>query len=824
MADEKKKEQIEKIVVQSQDELIDIVRKIETSKADRIVLTFAEESDLLISPINLKVILQAADEKKKVLVNQIVQNPTGVINSRTAGIITTDLHTQVEDDLWLEADTEMKARVKENKNKLKQSYNVSPTPQAVDDLSENDLPDSVNVVIPDENPILDQDTYKELREKTEADPTSTDLYPDEEPAIIDSSVSNETTNTDNTGGDENIENIRSEPIKEQLSPFQQRVRNTLDRTKTAQNAEKSKVVQEGDFVMALDEDINSIIPPQDQDQEVFTPDKQFDDLDDMSKYEKSEAGRNDSAKSKQERSKTLVGKDFYSPIRNNMFNENLDETEYAQDQDFDEITADQPNSANPQNLPRDLSYSKRNNMNYSPEKESKIKSLFAGIAAKFKGDKDKPSTRYTASPQTVNEMRRNRKQVNWKAVALKLGLPLLVIILLVFFFLYSFLPTAKVQIYIESKPISAEKTFTGEPGSVFDLPSGIVAVKVEEIKKERAESTSTTGTAYRGTKAKGVIHIDPVGCSGTITLPSGTSISNAGKNFITTAGVTFDCTGDGANVAIEATAIGDEYNINENRVFSVGNYLYSVVQGDNLSSSSGTTAITGGTKEAYKAVAKSDIDNVAKALKEVVFAEATSELKEMRAVEGWEVIESSIKNELDGDPKSDYGIGIEADLINVTIKTKSRAIYYKKIDLETVSTTVLLEEAKKLGLYEANETPDVDSLSNVVNEVSFVKLDGDKVTVKLVTSGNIKPAIEKEEIVRILAGKSWDEGVAYLESIKNVVKPTEYEFSPSWFPRFLWSFPNTQNKILVRIETTTATSTSTPTSTSTSTTTPPSGQ
>ena len=55
---------ITKIVVNRDDELTDIVSGVVGSENERIVLTFAEDSDLLISPINLKVYWKQLMSKK----------------------------------------------------------------------------------------------------------------------------------------------------------------------------------------------------------------------------------------------------------------------------------------------------------------------------------------------------------------------------------------------------------------------------------------------------------------------------------------------------------------------------------------------------------------------------------------------------------------------------------------------------------------------------------------------------------------------------------------------------------------------------------------
>lgn len=94
---------ITKIVISREDELTDVVSGILNAKTDRIILTFAEESDILISAINLSVIKETADEENKILVCQIIKNPTGERNSKIAGITTIDTPNNPTEDIWEKA-------------------------------------------------------------------------------------------------------------------------------------------------------------------------------------------------------------------------------------------------------------------------------------------------------------------------------------------------------------------------------------------------------------------------------------------------------------------------------------------------------------------------------------------------------------------------------------------------------------------------------------------------------------------------------------------------------------------------------------------------
>lgn len=92
-----------KLVISKDDELTDIVSGILEADTERVILTFAEESDLLISPINLSVLQETADEAEKILVAQIIKNPTGLRNSSIAGLTTTDSPNNPTEEMWEEA-------------------------------------------------------------------------------------------------------------------------------------------------------------------------------------------------------------------------------------------------------------------------------------------------------------------------------------------------------------------------------------------------------------------------------------------------------------------------------------------------------------------------------------------------------------------------------------------------------------------------------------------------------------------------------------------------------------------------------------------------
>lgn len=115
MEEEKK---ITKIVISKEDELTDVISAILEAKNERIVLTFAEDTDLLISPINLKVILETADENEKALIAQIIKNPTGLRNARLANIYTIDSPGFPKEEDWIKEEENLVKRLAPPKKKV----------------------------------------------------------------------------------------------------------------------------------------------------------------------------------------------------------------------------------------------------------------------------------------------------------------------------------------------------------------------------------------------------------------------------------------------------------------------------------------------------------------------------------------------------------------------------------------------------------------------------------------------------------------------------------------------------------------------------------
>lgn len=701
---------IKKIVVKPDQELTDIIRLVKSAKEDRIVLTFTEKSDMLVSPINLKVLLEEADVNSKVLVTQVIQNPAGIRNSRAAGIVTTDASGAVDEELWTQAEETFTNRVAAYQNQLKSNRtshqdtggeehgHTVDMSDSSDGKKPEDLAESNEITFEDQNPELvhveelQQEQIDGIKEDLEIKDMSQTVAPTQEMTA------------------EELAAAKSAP--EEMTPFQKRVNSAIQKSQEElTNKNHAKVVKESGVSIALDSDI-------------------------------------DDQSSPNPASQSMVGKDF-----NAMGGA-------AATQTASKIPAISGLKAFDRIIPG-ASKAGGGRMKFS--------------IAKF-------------NPFTAANMAALKKRGPIVAVPLVLG------VLLVTYLFYSNAPYASAKIFIESRPIEAEDLFTGQPGvTEFNIEDRTVQVKQEVVEKGRSDSRETTQTAQRGEKADGIATVKCF-LNGSLELAQGTVVTEeGGLQFRTMAAVTMICPWQ-ETVTVEAMDVGSQYNFPSGTIFAVPGYNSSQVILEN-----DLSAFTGGSSEEYRVVGQGDIDNISRDLQASAFEEAGNELREM-AVDGWKIIESTITNELDGGVQSDFPVGAETDIVNVSLETKSTALYYKEDELEEAGETLLLDAARRDNLFESDDDIELRLGDDIVTEVNVEKVEGSVVTIKISSSGFVKPSVDKNEIISELSGMGWDEGTKYLDDLSFTSEDPEYEFSPTWFPEFLWRFPTKQGRVKLVVE------------------------
>lgn len=393
--------------------------------------------------------------------------------------------------------------------------------------------------------------------------------------------------------------------------------------------------------------------------------------------------------------------------------------------------------------------------------------------------------------------------MSFKGIFLKIILPLLGVLAISGYLYLTSAPLVKVKIYVESKGVSIDRTFSGDLKTAeFNLKDGKVPVKKEEINNSASNSTNATGTGYKGSKAEGVVTLKFWGYAlnggQSTNVKAGTQItSGGGLKFEITADTTV---GDGGDIIVDAPvralAVGEEYNLAAGQIFTVDGYTST--DGPKQMEAGNASAFEGGSKTPYKMLSKADVDKVVDGLKKNLEKEAQSSLQEK--IDGtWDIVTKSIASKVDGDPETDVPIGAEADTVNVTVKIKTTALFYQKNAIDQSIVEMLTQAAKDKGLFETKGNDQFKVEDNLTKEITIADVKKDTIKVQVKASSNIQPSVDKTSLTNQLKGKSWSEGLAIVQSLKLTDKENTVEFTPTFFPDWLKRFPTKQGRLFIDI-------------------------
>jgi hypothetical protein len=380
----------------------------------------------------------------------------------------------------------------------------------------------------------------------------------------------------------------------------------------------------------------------------------------------------------------------------------------------------------------------------------------------------------------------------------KVMIPVLIVLGLVLLGGYWYLPEVIVELEVES--ISVE--YTGDITALAraeqtDAEELIIPARMEIVEKTGSDSASATGTAVRGEKAGGAaLFFNKTGAI--ITIADGSTITNGGLNFVVQGAVTVpacvdppDCIGMGSAAGdVVAEAVGADYNLASGTIFSVQDHDAATLFAKNSS------AFTGGTETSYQVVSQSDIDGVADRLRTQLYDQAKLTLTEKLDGTKWVFVESSIKNELDGEVTSDVPAGSEEPTVNVDVKTKSTAVYYDGKALTTLITDLLLQDLSEEELQNVELSDDLDETVTVKS----ASVDDGNAVLTVDVSGFVMPVLDERAVERDLYGKPWAEGIAYLKKLDYVTGEPTVDFFPQWFPGFLRRMPGRSGRITVNVK------------------------
>lgn len=360
-----------------------------------------------------------------------------------------------------------------------------------------------------------------------------------------------------------------------------------------------------------------------------------------------------------------------------------------------------------------------------------------------------------------------------------------------------YVPSATVKIKLKTdtliKLIDIKAIKSGAQ-SVENKTISAVEISVSETE---SQTIKTTGKLVDGTKAKGKITLINKKTNKEVKIKKGTVIKliSGDKDnieFLTTENVTVPVAtqvepnpkvNGEAEVSVEASAFGSDYNLDADEKFEVGDYDTDEMVGQNASK------ITGGKKEEKNVVAQADLDALKTTVEDAVKKTVADSLKR-KTISSQTLIENSVKYEV---VTASYNKKLDetADELTLSTTMQGTGLAYSKEELDSMikdlAKTVVPE---KYNLDGDNVTYEVASTIDSANSSSV------NIQVKLRTS--IFPKIDLESTKRELAGMSLDDAQTYLSKINNIA---EYEITVvPQMPSMFMKLPINSSNISVKIE------------------------
>jgi hypothetical protein len=370
--------------------------------------------------------------------------------------------------------------------------------------------------------------------------------------------------------------------------------------------------------------------------------------------------------------------------------------------------------------------------------------------------------------------------------ALTLGGGLFLLLIIIGFISWWFLPKATVTIYVSPKKLDEEMTIFVDPGaSGSNLAKGILPGDTIETTVSGERTTSTSGTKTIGEKAKGSVTIQN-GTAQAIKLPAGTFLySAADLKFELAAEASVSAalspSSPGTDtVEVVAVGIGAEYNLAKDESFSVGNYPKAEVDAVT------TSDLSGGSSRQISAVSEEDMDELEDDLIEELLEEAKDELigktsEDQYFIEGsmeMTVSTKSFSNKV-GDEADNLKLSLTLEVTSLVVETLALSDFAKEVLKDKIPSGYVLREDQVDMRFELEEEEDEVYELFVYMEV------------------NLLPEVKPDEIIEEIVGKNSSHAKDYLTSIAGFTR-AEINLKPP-LPGWLSTLPHVAKNIEVEL-------------------------
>ena len=350
-----------------------------------------------------------------------------------------------------------------------------------------------------------------------------------------------------------------------------------------------------------------------------------------------------------------------------------------------------------------------------------------------------------------------------------------------------FAPRANVVIAARTTDTPVNARVTLDPAVTTTLQEGLLKSTTKQTKKDQTVEFAATGKKDVGNKATGSMKLTRTSPSATpVTVPAGTEFTASGLTFVSTqaATLTSQLTPSGfdpgsATVAVQATDIGDNYNL------SARGYTSSV-SGVNANG----TDMAGGSKKTVTVVSADDVQKATEQLAE----QKTDDIKKDLAKQfdgTFVVVDQSFKID-QANPSSAPAVDQESTDGKARLTS---SVTYSLSAVAKSELKVYLDDYFKAQLKDKDDQRVYDNGSGEAKLSNISVVDGGKFGANLVASAKIGPKISDDEVKELAAGKRYGDIQASLEAIQGV-ESVDVEYSPFW----VTSTPNDVKRISVEFK------------------------
>lgn len=350
-----------------------------------------------------------------------------------------------------------------------------------------------------------------------------------------------------------------------------------------------------------------------------------------------------------------------------------------------------------------------------------------------------------------------------------------------------FAPRANVVIAARTTDTPVNARVTLDPAATTTLQEGLLKSTTKQTKKDQTVEFAATGKKDVGNKATGSMKLTRTSPSATpVTVPAGTEFTASGLTFVSTqaATLTSQLTPSGfdpgsATVAVQATDIGDNYNL------SARGYTSSVSGVD-----ANGTDMAGGSKKTVTVVSADDVQKATEQLAE----QKTDDIKRDLAKQfdgTFVVVDQSFKID-QANPSSAPAVDQESTDGKARLTS---SVTYSLSAVAKSELKVYLDDYFKAQLKDKDDQRVYDNGSGEAKLSNISVVDGGKFGANLVASAKIGPKISDDEVKELAAGKRYGDIQASLEAIQGV-ESVDVEYSPFW----VTSTPNDVKRISVEFK------------------------